>query len=119
MVSSRARSRAAATRSRMLTTPGRTRLDEDRYSHASRNSSFGESRSIAREQELLQVLPAGLVNLPPAEVGGDLAQVIGAGLLAGTVAAQLADGDSQLLRQSRHHGIRCGGHVVRDIPFWQ
>jgi hypothetical protein len=48
VVSSRARSRAAVTRSRMLTTPGWTRRDEDRYSHASRNSSFRESRSIAR-----------------------------------------------------------------------
>ena len=48
VVSYRARSRAAATRSRMLTTPGRTRRDENRYSHASRNSSFGESCSIAR-----------------------------------------------------------------------
>jgi hypothetical protein len=44
----RARKAAAATRSRMLTTPGWTRRDEDRYSHASRDSSFGESCSIAR-----------------------------------------------------------------------
>jgi hypothetical protein len=28
--------------------PGRTSMDEDRYSHACRNSSFGESCSIAR-----------------------------------------------------------------------
>ena len=69
-----------------------------------------------REQELLQVLPARLVKRLPAEVGGDLAQVIGARLLAGTVAAQLADRDSQLLRQPRHHGGRGGRHVVRDVP---
>jgi hypothetical protein len=47
-VSARARSRAAATRSRTFTTPGRTSRDDDRYSHACRNSSFGESCSIAR-----------------------------------------------------------------------
>ena len=47
-VSLRARFRAAATRSRTSTTPGRTRRDDDRYSHASRNSSFGESCSSAR-----------------------------------------------------------------------
>jgi hypothetical protein len=46
-----------------------------------------------REQELLQVLPVRPVDLPPAEVGRDLAQVIGAGLPPGTVAAQLADRD--------------------------
>jgi hypothetical protein len=51
-----------------------------------------------REQELLQVPPARPVNLPPAEMGGDIPQVIGPGLLAGTVAAQLADRDPQLLR---------------------
>jgi hypothetical protein len=69
-----------------------------------------------REQELLQVLPARPVNRPPAQVGGDLAQVTGTRLLAGTVAAQHADRDSQLLRQPRHHGGRGGGHVVRDVP---
>ena len=47
-VSLRARSRAVATRSRIFTTPGRTSRDDDRYSHAWRNSSFGESCSIAR-----------------------------------------------------------------------
>lgn len=41
-------SRAAATRSRIFTTPGRTSRDEDRYSQACRNSSFGESCSISR-----------------------------------------------------------------------
>jgi hypothetical protein len=42
--------------------------------------------------------------------------MIGAGLLAGTVAAQRADRDAQLLRQPGHHGGRGGGHVVRDEP---
>jgi hypothetical protein len=37
-----------ATRSRMRTTPGRTTRDEIRYSQASRNSTVGESCSIAR-----------------------------------------------------------------------
>ena len=49
-------------------------------------------------------------------MGGDIPQVIGAGLLAGTVAAQLADRDPQLVRQPRHRGGRGGGHVVRDVP---
>ena len=49
-------------------------------------------------------------------MGGDIPQVIGSGLLAGTVAAQLADQDPQLLRQLRHRGGRGGGHVVRDDP---
>jgi hypothetical protein len=69
-----------------------------------------------REQELLQVLPARPVHRPPAEVPGDLAQVSGAGLAAGAVAAQRAGRDAQLLRQTGHHGGRGGGHVVRDEP---
>jgi hypothetical protein len=101
----------------MFTTPGRTRRDEDRYSHACREQQL---RRVVlhrpREQELLQVLPARPVNLVPAEVGGDLPQVTGAGLLAGAVAAQLAHRDAQLLRQPGHYGGRCGGPVVRDVP---
>jgi hypothetical protein len=42
--------------------------------------------------------------------------VTGTGLLAGTVAAHLADRDPQLLQQPRHHGARDGGHVIRDVP---
>ena len=69
-----------------------------------------------REQELLQVLPPRPVDLVPAEVGGHVAQVVRAGLLAGAVAAQLADRDAQPLRQPGHRGGRGGGHVFRDEP---
>ena len=44
-----------------------------------------------REQELLQVLPPRRVHLPPAEVSGNLPEVIRSGLPARPVAAQLAD----------------------------
>jgi hypothetical protein len=47
-VSRRASSRACATRSTTVTGPGRITRAEIRYSHASRNSSSGESCSIAR-----------------------------------------------------------------------
>ena len=59
-----------------------------------------------REQELLQVLPARPVDLVPAEISGNVPQVIGAGLPASAVAAQLADRDAQSLRQPRHRGSR-------------
>jgi hypothetical protein len=69
-----------------------------------------------REQELLQVLPPRPVDLVPAQVRGHLAQVARSGLLAGTVATQLADRGAQPLRQPRHRSGRGGRHVVRDEP---
>ena len=69
---------------------------------------------LPREQELLQLLPARAVDRPPPQVSGDLAQVIGAGLLTGTVPAQRADRDARILSRildrtgSRSSGPRRG-----------
>ena len=64
----------------------------------------------------VQVLPARPVNLMPAEVGRRPPAGGRYGSARGAVAAQLAHRDAQLLRQPGHHGGRCGGHVVRDVP---
>jgi hypothetical protein len=120
VVSSRARSRAAATRSRMLTTPGWTRRDEDRYSHASRNSSFRESCSIARSNRN---------SSRSFQWGSSTCRSRGRrrsragdwyGSARGHRSRAARRPDPQLLRQPRHHGARDGGHVIRDVPQpWQ
>jgi hypothetical protein len=65
--------------------PGRTSMDEDMYSQACRNSSFGESCSIARANKNSSRSFQRPTDRPPAQVPGDLAQMVGAGLLTGTV----------------------------------
>jgi hypothetical protein len=101
----------------MLTTRGRTKPGRGKV--LARQPEQQLRRIVfhcPREQELLQVLPARLVQRMPAEVGGNLAQVTGARLLAGTIAAERADRNAQSLREPCHHDGRGGGHIVRDVP---
>jgi hypothetical protein len=56
------------------------------------------------EQEFLQLLPPWAIDCPPAQVGDDLPQMIGAGLLSCAIAAKPADRDPQPLGQARDRG---------------
>ena len=116
-VSVRARSRAVATRSRTFTTPGRTSRDDNRYSHACRNSSFGESCSIARANRNSSRSfhsPVSIDRQPA--YAGHLPEMIRPGLLPLAVPTQLTHRDPEPLRQPAHHGVRRHGDLIGHEP---
>jgi len=69
-----------------------------------------------REQELVELLELEVPGRTPAQVLGDQAQVIGAGLGAAPVGTDLDAVDLQLLGQPGYRDRRGGDHAIRNEP---
>ena len=86
-VSSPARSRAAATRFRIVTTPGRTTLPARKKSHAAPNTRRVAFHRPSR-QELVDAFPIGTIRRTPPEMRDRDAQMLGTGLAPAAIARQ-------------------------------